>query len=389
MSVIGDLDDYGSAAQALRLVAESFVSSLPTRKTGMISCQPARKTSKSAVAKTVRTTKTDGPTMEQSDLMTLLQRPLSPDARVEVPASWAEYDRAQELLDNLGNKYPRLWYDGARQTAIIVAAPTDLQGRMVGDLVTNLANGCNEVMRAGGISEDIRRRLTASTDVTKHRRFGSRLTVREWDGALEYMDVDKKTKIMVVFEVGVSQSYRSLQQAISWQLCSLHCRLGIAMHLHEGPRGASPAIRYYASEEAAEEAIQQAVEDLSIQLQQHPYGPLERNGVTWFGALEKVIVETFRCDVDNATQDTLLDPSQSFVVIRDGQSWAGDVPPNLREVVLGDCIPSYVLSGNEILDTPINFFQKNWVEAKISSAILSTAAERIEKKCRVLESTDC
>ncbi|KAK9368098.1 hypothetical protein V1509DRAFT_624247 [Lipomyces kononenkoae] len=357
--------------------------SSPTTREARTTCQPAKETSNGAVAKAVQ----DGP-MEQSDLMTILERPLSPDARVEVQASWAEYERAQELLDNIGNKYPRLGYDGARQIAIVVAAPTPLHGHMVGDLVTSLANGCNEVMVASGISEDIRRRLTASTDVTKHR-IGGRLTIREWDGALEYMDDDKKLKTMVVFEVGVSQSYRSLQEAISWQVCSLHCRLGIAMYLHERPRRTNSYIQYYASEDAAVVAIQQAVDDLSIQVQEHPYGPLERNGVSWFGALEKVIIETFRCEAEHAPPGTLLYPSQSFVVITDGQSWPDDIPPNLREVVLGDCIPSYVLSGNEILNTPINFFQKSWVEAKISSAILSTAAERIKQKCRLLESNGC
>ncbi|KAK9496249.1 hypothetical protein V1508DRAFT_401534 [Lipomyces doorenjongii] len=95
-------------------------------------------------------------------LMSVMRRPLSPDATIEVPASWDEYQRAQELLDVQGNKFPRLRYDGKRQIAIVVAAPTPLHGDMV--------ESCKTI-----------------SDV-----------------------------LMIVIEVAVSQSYRSLQEAISW-----------------------------------------------------------------------------------------------------------------------------------------------------------------------------
>ncbi|KAK9331313.1 hypothetical protein V1520DRAFT_91421 [Lipomyces starkeyi] len=321
--------------------------------------------------------------MEQSDLMTAVRRPLSPDAKIEVPASWDEYERAQGLLDTEGNKYPRLWYDSTRQIAIVVAAPTPLHGAMVGELVGSLANSCNEILLRGGISVvDIRRRVSQATAVTKHRRAGRGLTIRDWDGALRYLDNDdEEMNLMVAFEVGVSQSYRSRQEAISWSVRALHCRLGIAMCLNEGPRDAMPDVQYYANEEEAAAAIQQVTDELRLQLRQSPFGPLVRNGVTWFGTLEKVIIETFRCEDANCPPGTVLDPTRSYVVIMDGQSGAEDIPSNLGEVVLGDCVPSHVLSGHEILATPIDFFEKSWVEAKIRSAILETAVERIENKC--------
>ncbi|KAK9336715.1 hypothetical protein V1521DRAFT_462570 [Lipomyces starkeyi] len=161
--------------------------------------------------------------MEQSDLMTAVRRPLSPDAKIEVPASWDEYERAQGLLDTEGNKYPRLWYDSTRQIAIVVAAPTPLHGAMVGELVGSLANSCNEILLRGGISVvDIRRRVSQATAVTKHRRAGRGLTIRDWDGALRYLDNDdEEMNLMVAFEVGVSQSYRSRQEAISWSMFSI------------------------------------------------------------------------------------------------------------------------------------------------------------------------
>ncbi|KAK9236360.1 hypothetical protein V1525DRAFT_220791 [Lipomyces kononenkoae] len=411
MSVIDDLDNTESAARgrlALRQVAELYISRQPAKNTRQISSQPAMR--KRAVRKPVLTTKTrvalfQPLSMEQSDLMSVVRGPLSPDAKIEVPASWDEYELAQELLDAEGNKYPRLWYDSTRQIAIVVAAPTPLHGTMVGELVGSLANSCNEILRRGGISEDIRRRVTQTTDVTKHRRVGRGLTIREWDGALRYLDKDdEEMKLMVAFEVGVSQSYRSLQEAITWSVCSLHCCLGIAMCLNEGPRGAMPDVQYYENEGEATAAIQQATEELRLELRQNPFGPLVRNGVTWFGALEKVVIETFRCEDANCPPGTMLAPTRSFVsyelgtevpqltynmqvVIMDGQSSAEDIPPNLGEVGLGDCVPSHVLSDHEIRATPIDFFQKSWVEAKIRSAILETAVERIENKCLSLEST--
>ncbi|KAK9252501.1 hypothetical protein V1507DRAFT_498618 [Lipomyces tetrasporus] len=353
MSVIGDLDNTESAARGLAL------RNLQKRQVRYPVSLQAREVRELVVVHQ------RGP-MEQFNLMDVVRRPLSPDAKIEVPASWDEYEYAQELLDTDGNKFPRLCYDSTRQIAIVVAAPTPLHGDMVGELVGSLANSCNEILLRGGIT-------------------GRGLTIREWDGGLRYMvNDDEEKKLMVAFEVGVSQSYRSLQEAISWCVCALHCRLAIAMCLDEGPRGAKSDGQYYANEEEAAAAILQATNELRLQLRQNPFGPLVRNGVTWFGTLEKVVIETFRCENANCPPGTLLCPTRSFVVIRDGQSGAEDIPPNLGEVVLGDCVPSHVLSGDEILATPIDFFQKSWIEAKIRSAILETAVERIENKCFIL-----
>ncbi|KAJ8103549.1 hypothetical protein POJ06DRAFT_298043 [Lipomyces tetrasporus] len=364
MSVIGDLDNTESAARGLAL------RNLQKRQVRYPVSLQAREVRELVVVHQ------RGP-MEQFNLMDVVRRPLSPDAKIEVPASWDEYEYAQELLDTDGNKFPRLCYDSTRQIAIVVAAPTPLHGDMVGEL-------CRYP-----------RRVSQTTDITKHRRAGRGLTIREWDGGLRYMvNDDEEKKLMVAFEVGVSQSYRSLQEAISWCVCALHCRLAIAMCLDEGPRGAKSDGQYYANEEEAAAAILQATNELRLQLRQNPFGPLVRNGVTWFGTLEKVVIETFRCENANCPPGTLLCPTRSFtegstsnvmqVVIRDGQSGAEDIPPNLGEVVLGDCVPSHVLSGDEILATPIDFFQKSWIEAKIRSAILETAVERIENKCFIL-----
>ncbi|KAK9377528.1 uncharacterized protein V1513DRAFT_456367 [Lipomyces chichibuensis] len=391
MSVIGVLTILSPLHVALRPCVIQ-----PARKTSEISSQPATKRSKRTVHKSVLTTRTRVAAfhkcspMEQSVLMGVVRRPLSPDAKIEVPASWDEYEYAQELLETEGNKYPRLCYDSTRQIAIVVAAPTPLHGDMVGELVGSLAHSCNDVLLRGGISADIRRRVRQATDITKTSRAGRGLTIREWDGALRYLvNDDDEKNLMVAFEVGVSQSYRSLQEAISWCVCALHCRLGIAMCLNEGPRGAKSDVQYFANEEEAAAAIQQARNELRHQLRQNPFGPLVRDGITWFGKLEKVVIEAFRCEDANCRPGTLLYPTRSFVVIRDGQSSPEDIPPNLGEVVLGDCVPSHVLNGHEILATPIDFFQKSWVEANIRSAILETAVERVKNKFLVLESTGC
>jgi hypothetical protein len=36
------------------------------------------------------------------------------------------------------------------------------------------------------------------------------------------------------------------------------------------------------------------------------------------------------------------------VIVRDGRFSEQDVPPNLNDIVLGDCVPSHILSGSEI-----------------------------------------
>ncbi|KAK9372750.1 uncharacterized protein V1513DRAFT_451425 [Lipomyces chichibuensis] len=63
------------------------------------------------------------------------------------------------------------------------------------------------------------------------------------------------------------------------------------------------------------------------------------------------------------------------LVIRDGQSVAEDIPPNLEEVVLGDCVPSHFLSGHEILG-PTGRFKKAGLRQKFDFALRSWRPRR-------------
>ncbi|KAK9483076.1 hypothetical protein V1527DRAFT_297474 [Lipomyces starkeyi] len=395
MSVIGDLDDFESAArgrQVLRQVAETYISSQPAqnaskRTVSNAPLPPTKKTSKGTVSKAIHTTETRVAVsrdiqMKESNLMSLVTRPLSPDAKIEVPATWAEYEYAQGYLDNEGSKFPRLWYDSSYQLATVVAAPTPLHSDMVGELVDHCADTCREVMRRSGISENIWEGLTVSSATTNRKNTDDGLTIREWDGAISYV-VNDDPKLMVAFEVGVSQTYKSLQAAISWCVCALHCRLGIAMNITEKDRGERPTVKYYASRQEQGAVIQHARTEFRLQLRRNPFGPLEWNNIMWFGKLREVVIETFRNEDPNCPPEALLEPTQSFAIVRDGRFSGQDVPPNLREVVLGDCVPSHILSGNEMVGAPLDFFQRSWFETKIRAAILKTAIERVEDKSRI------
>ncbi|KAK9318601.1 hypothetical protein V1524DRAFT_467598 [Lipomyces starkeyi] len=254
--------------------------------------------------------------MEQSNLMSVVTRPLSPDAKIEVPATWSEYEYTQEYLDTEGSKFPRLWYDGSCQHATVVAAPSPLHS--------------HEVMRRGGIIENIQEGLTVSSSTTNCADAEDGLTIREWDGAISYVVDDERT-IMVAFEVGVSQTYKNLP----------------ASHLM-GNRGERPKVQYYASEQEARAAIQRARDEIRRQLRHNLLGPLVWNGVMLFGKLQKVVIETFRNEDPDCPPETSLEPSRSFVIVRDGRFSEQDVPPNLNDIVLGDCVPSHILSGSEI-----------------------------------------
>ncbi|KAK9242401.1 hypothetical protein V1506DRAFT_556079 [Lipomyces tetrasporus] len=279
--------------------------------------------------------------MEHSVLMSVVRRPLSPDARIEVPATWTEF--------------PRLWYDSSSKLATVVAAPTPLHSDMVGELMGHLSDACNDLMRRGGISETIREGLTRSTDTTNCADADDGLTIREWDGALSYV-IDGERTLMVAFEVGVSQTYKSLRAAISWYVCALHCHLGIAMH------GERPTVQYYATREDARAVIERARDDLRNKLHQNPLGPLQWNGLTLFGTLRNVTIETFRNEDVDCPPDTLLEPAQSFVIVKEGRFSEQDVPPNLKEH---------------------HFFRRSWFESKISTAILDTAVLRIRRNTKV------
>ncbi|KAK9344173.1 hypothetical protein V1522DRAFT_437654 [Lipomyces starkeyi] len=248
---------------------------------------------------------------------------------LEVPASWEEYKRVDEILERDEAKYPQLWYDSVKGVAIVVAPPTPL------------------------LQASVQKSPNKSNRYTSHG-----LTTRAWDGALQYREGSRLT-LMIAVEVGVSKSYDSLQAAISWSVCALRCHT------------------YYASIEEAEAAVEQSEDDFQRQLLQHPYGPLERYGVTWFGKVHKVVLETYRREDENCLPETLFEPSQSFTIVENGEYVGHDVSPNLRELVLTDCIPSHLLSGRDIRATPVNFFYQEWFESEFQASMVSTAIVRV------------
>ncbi|KAK9492234.1 hypothetical protein V1508DRAFT_456305 [Lipomyces doorenjongii] len=280
MSMTGDLDEFESAArgrQSRRQVAETHISS-----------QPAKKTSKRTV----------------SDAALTLAK--STEKRTVSKAIHFDPDKSScSRAPDTHLRFPRLWYDSSCQLATVVAAPSPLHSDMVGE----------EVMRRGGISENIQEGFTVSSATTNCADAGNGLTIREWDGAISDV-VDNERTLMVAFEVG-------------------------------GSRGERSKVQYYASEQEARAAIQRARDEIRRRLRHYPLGPLVWNGV----------------------------------IVRDGRFSEQDVPP-LNGIVLGDCVPTHILSSSEILATPLGFFRRSWFESKIRTAILDTAVLRISRKTK-------
>ncbi|KAK9327170.1 hypothetical protein V1520DRAFT_349544 [Lipomyces starkeyi] len=318
--------------------------------------------------------------MDHLQLLHLVRRPLSPDTRLEVPASREGFDLVQEILDREDAEYPQLWYDGWRNIAIIVAPPTPLHSGMAGALLSRISD---EFKLNSGISSELSRNLIYESETRSTRYTGRGLTTRAWDGALQYWEGNRAT-LMIAVEVGISQSYDSLREAISWSVCALGCRLGLAMSVHEESRG-TPAMRYYASLEERNAVLQEAEDGFYQQLIQHPYGPLEWEGETWFGRISRVVLETYRCQDEYCPPETLLAPSQSLTVVQDGGYVGHDISPNIREVMLGDCIPSHLLSGQDVQATPLNFFRREWFEGQFQGLMVETAALLVQEKTVVAQ----
>ncbi|KAK9342188.1 hypothetical protein V1522DRAFT_358698 [Lipomyces starkeyi] len=310
--------------------------------------------------------------MEHSELLDIVRRPLSPDTRLEVPASRADYERVAEILEREEAKYPQLWYDGMRSVAIVVAPPTPLHAEMAGGLLSKISN---EVKMNSGISSEI----ASGLDNVSDSRTTINNTTKASDGALLYWEGDRAT-LMIAVEIAVSQAYDSMRAAISWSVCALRCRLGLAMCISEENRGRRPPRRHYATLEEANAAVDEARDDFYHQLIEHPYGPLERDGVTWFGRVRLVVLETFRPQDEYCTPETLLEPSQSFTLVEDGEYIAQNISPNLREVVLGDCIPTHLLNNQHMEATPVNFFQREWFETRFRGSMVRTAILRVWEK---------
>ncbi|KAK9236408.1 hypothetical protein V1525DRAFT_346155 [Lipomyces kononenkoae] len=310
--------------------------------------------------------------MAHSNLLEVVRRPLSPDTRLEVPASREEYEQVGEILGREEASYPQLWYDSAKGVAIVVAPPTPLHSGMAGALLSSISD---EVKMNSGISPAIRRNLRYDSDSTSHSNTTRGLTTRAWDGALLYREGDRLI-LMIAVEVGVSQSYDSLR-AISWSVCALRCRLGLSMSISESSRRTMPSVRYYTSDEEAYAIIEEAENDFRSQLVQHPYGPLQRDGITWFGTVRRVILEAYRRQDEDCGPDTILEPSQSFTIVENGEYVGDNISPNLRELVLEDCIPSRLLQRHEVRATPVNFFRQEWFEHEFRASMVLTAIGRL------------
>ncbi|KAK9257910.1 hypothetical protein V1519DRAFT_470286 [Lipomyces tetrasporus] len=282
--------------------------------------------------------------MENSQLLDVVRRPLSPDSQIEVPTSWEVFERVEEMEA----RYPLLQYDAVRQIAIVVAAPTPLYTILLTVLMSNVCRNVNWQ----GLDENITDRLIFESEATETTS-GDSATRRILNGAIRCKINDLDRLLMIAFEVGVSQSYTSLKDAISYAICVLHCPLFITL----------PPVEYYQTRQAMNAAIQQVENDFRMQPQDRPYGPLAADGVTWFGRVSRVVLDVFRREDIDYPEGTCLEPTRSFTIVRDGQYVGSHVSPNLVEVTLGDCIPAHLLVGNQIQTTPVNFFQQDWFES--------------------------
>jgi hypothetical protein len=118
---------------------------------------------------------------------------------------------------------------------------------------------------------------------------------------------------MIAVEVGVSQYYSSLRAAMSYCVCALHCRVGIAMCVDERKRRNALPIQYYDTIREVNDAVEHAQYEFRAQLPDHPYGPLITKGVSWYGRIKKITLEIFRRENEDCPPDAVLHPNKSYV----------------------------------------------------------------------------
>ncbi|KAK9314887.1 hypothetical protein V1524DRAFT_470740 [Lipomyces starkeyi] len=265
--------------------------------------------------------------------------------------SYYQFLRVQEILEE-EDVDPRLQYV---EKWLVVAAPSPFYGEMVGCLTGQILSTVNGLP---GLDANIKNHIYLSSERSNLTNSGDTFIARNWDGAIRNRSLEGHTKIIAV-EVGVSQTYESLRTAISYSVCALRCSLDIAMCISDGNR-------------KKDAAIEQAERDMKAQVRNNLYGPLILSGFTM------VILETFRKSDEICQLNTLLDPTQSlYVIVEDGR-YIGEA-----ELTLGDCIPTHILTGNNIKATHLNFLEEEWFQESFQIAIVETAVERFSDKNRV------
>ncbi|KAK9335720.1 hypothetical protein V1521DRAFT_463421 [Lipomyces starkeyi] len=207
------------------------------------------------------------------------------------------------------------------------------------------------------IDANIKHRLSGASSTNIRRS----LTTRGWYGALRYLDNDAYILMIAV-----------------------ECHVGIAMCVDERKRRNALPIQYYDTIREVNDAIEHAQYEFRAQLPDHPYGPLITKGVSWYGRIKKITLEIFRRENEDCPPDAVLHPNKSYVIVEDAHFVAENVPSNLSEVTMGDCIPTHILSNGQIQGRPANFFQREWFEKPLRASILETAvgADQEEYCCQ-------
>ncbi|KAK9384324.1 hypothetical protein V1515DRAFT_583065 [Lipomyces mesembrius] len=73
--------------------------------------------------------------------------------------------------------------------------------------------------------------------------------------------------------------------------------------------------------------------------------------------------------------ETLLEPSQTFTVVQDGEYVGHDISPNLHMVVV---------AGQHVQVPPLNFFQRDYgFEKQLQGLMVKTALLRLQEKIEV------
>ncbi|KAK9241888.1 hypothetical protein V1506DRAFT_549277 [Lipomyces tetrasporus] len=68
-----------------------------------------------------------------------------------------------------------------------------------------------------------------------------------------------------------------------------------------------------------------------------------------------------------------------WTIVEDGKFIGENVPSNLAEVSLRDCIPAHILNEHGIADIPLNFFNRDWFEGRFSCSMVETAMNRVHE----------
>ncbi|KAK9358563.1 hypothetical protein V1504DRAFT_493703 [Lipomyces starkeyi] len=223
-----------------------------------------------------------------------------PEQRSDIPMPYSQYLQIEKSWskfksDNNISEEKSLSYNALMRIATVVTTQSALHDRTAAVFREIIKSNVNEYLSIHKPNERRRIKDNASTTVKALGPYGK--TSKDPDESFLYERPDRKSRLQVVVECGVSENYKDLCRDKNLWIQHLGAKAVILICLKDAPPFKNPRATYDDIKDPVAEVIkmqQYALEAMQYNLEQGHCGPIEYRSHMWAGKLDEVFVEVWR-----------------------------------------------------------------------------------------------